>query len=162
MLNKNEKLLGYIDRLPLDHVRRAWVNRVRAEHDRQDKIEAALIADGLERVEADGPITADGREVMRIRGRAYALRPEAHAERLKRAFEAGRTRNAEKQAAQQPEVREAIAATTCPQMHDGKPCGGTLNRRGVCPGCVTGRMGYKYRYQCDTCGFDIVTREELR
>jgi len=159
---KKEKLLEYVDRLSFADVRAAWIARCRAEYDRLDRLEESLSADGFERVEANGPITPDGREVMRIRGRAYALRPEVHAERLKQAFEAGRKKQAEKQAAQPAEVKEALAATTCPQMHNGKPCGGTLNRKGVCPGCITGRMGYRYRYQCDTCGFDIVTKEELK
>lgn len=107
-------------------------------------------------------MTSDGREIVRVGGRAYALRPEVHAERLAQRFEAAKKLQDEKQAAKPAEVTEAIAATTCPQMHDGKPCGGSLNRRGVCPSCVTGKMGYKYRYTCESCGCDIVTREELR
>lgn len=59
-------------------------------------------------------------------------------------------------------VSESLASVACPQMHNGKPCGGALNRRGVCPSCVTGKMGYKYRYTCESCGCDIVTKEELK
>lgn len=159
---KQEKILSYIDNLPLPVVRAAWVARCRAENDRTEELEASLAADGFERVETDRPITDDGREIMRIRGRAYALRPEVHAERLAKRLDVARTQHVEKKAALQSEVKEAIAATTCPQMRDGKPCGGALNRKGVCPGCVAGKMGYKYRYTCESCGCDIVTREELR
>lgn len=162
MLMQNEKILEYFDRLPFEHIRAAWIARCRAENDRLDMIDESLIADGFERVDADGPITGDGREVLRIRGRAYALRPEVHAERLAQRFEAAKKLQAEKQAAQQPKVKESIAAVTCPQMVEGKPCGGALNRKGVCPSCVTGKMGYKYRYTCESCGCDIVTKEELR
>ena len=161
MLTKHEKLIAYLDRLPIAYVRTAWINRVRAEHEREDRVESDLVESGMERVECDGPLMPDGREVMRLRGRAYALRPEVHAERLAQRFEAARQRQAE-QRPEQPEIKEAIASTTCPQMVDGKPCGGALNRRGVCPSCVTGRMGYRYRYTCESCGCDIVTKEELR
>lgn len=161
MLMKQEKILEYIDRLPIETIRAAWVARCRAENDRLDKLEGQLVADGFERVEVDDYLTPDGREVMRVRGRAYALRPDVHAERVARKLAAAQKRVVEKKAAQAAEVNEAIAATTCPQMIGGKPCGGALNRKGVCPGCATGRMGYKYRYTCEACGFDIVTKTEL-
>lgn len=161
MLMKHEKILEYVDRLPFECVRAAWIARCRAENERLDMIDESLAADGFERIEADGPMTADGREVLRIRGRAYALRPEVHAERLAKRLEAARKLRAEQRPAP-PVDYEAIAAATCPQMIEGKPCGGSLNRKGVCPSCVTGKMGYKYRYTCESCGCDIVTREELR
>ena len=155
---KKEKILEYIDRLSFEEVRAAWIAKCRAENGRLDSLEESLEANGFERVEADGPITADGREVMRIRGRAYALRPDVHTERLAQRFAAAKKRQPEKR----PEVKESIATATCPQMVEGKPCGGALNRRGVCPSCVTGRMGYRFRYTCESCGCDIVTKEELR
>ena len=161
MLMKQEKILEYVDRLPIESVRAAWIARCRAENDRMDKLEEQLFADGFERVEADDFLTEDGREALRIRDRAYALRPDVHAERLARRLAAAEKRVAEKKAAQPEAVKEAIAATTCPQMIGGKPCGGALNRKGVCPGCVTGKMGYKYRYTCESCGFDVVTKTEL-
>lgn len=120
----------------------------------------SLLAGGYERVEATGPLTLDGREVLTVAGVAVALRSDVHAERLAAAFEAAR--RSKQKAEKQPEVRESIASVACPQMIEGKPCGGALNRGGVCPACVTGRMGYRYRYTCESCGCDIVTKEELK
>lgn len=163
MLTKNEKLISYLDKLPIAQVRAAWVARVRVEHGRENTMEVGLVASGFERVECDGPLTPDGREVMRVRGRAYALRSDVHSKRLAQRMDAA-LRNAQTQQPVRPAlpVRESIAATTCPQMIEGKPCGASLNRKGVCPSCETGKMGYKYRYTCEVCGFDIVTMEALR
>lgn len=162
MLMKQEKILEYIDRLPFEAVRAAWVVRCMVENGRTENAEKTLFDAGFERIDDDGEyMTEDGREIMRIRGRAYALGPDVHAERLARRLATAESRAAEKQAAQPAAVKEAIAVTTCPQMIGGKPCGGALNRKGVCPGCVTGQMGYRYRYTCESCGFDIVTKTEF-
>lgn len=122
-----------------------------------------LIDYGFESVTAnDGDLmTSDGREIVWSDGAAWALIPTAHYERRQVAIEHAITREVVRRKSQQ-EVCETIAATTCPQMIGGKPCGGALNKNGVCPACITGKMGYKYRYTCESCGCDIVTREELR
>lgn len=120
---------------------------------------------GLEPVDGwDGSVmTADGRPVVMVRdGVAYAPVAEEFAERVRDAIAEAEKREADRRASQPKPVREGIAAATCPQMSGGRPCGGTLNRSPVCPSCVTGRMGYRYRYTCESCGCDIVTREELR
>jgi hypothetical protein len=90
------------------------------------------------------------------------MTPTAHMAAVQAAINAKVDAEKAKSIVTSPVVAEVIAATTCPQMVEGKPCGGALNRRGVCPSCVTGKMGYKYRYQCESCGFDIVTREPLK
>lgn len=133
----------------------------RAQNNNIEKGRAGMVAHGYEETTEPGPLTADGREVIEEWGKRWALRPDVHAERLAQRFEAARKRPAEKEP-EQPEIKESIAAAMCPQMIEGKPCGGSLNRRGVCPACVTGRMGYRYRYTCESCGCDIVTKEELR
>lgn len=110
---------------------------------------------------SDGALmTSDGREVVWIGGTAWALIANVHDERRQAAIEHAITRETVLRKSQQ-EVCETIAATTCPQMIGGKPCGGALNKKGVCPACITGKMGYKYRYTCESCGFDIVTKTEL-
>lgn len=103
----------------------------------------------------------DGRRVVTKDGRRYAMPIEAHRAAVEAALAAKVEVEKARRAAQPKEVRESIAATACPQMHQGKPCGGALNRKGVCPSCVTGKMGYRYRYTCESCGFDIVTKTEL-
>ncbi len=159
MLIKNDKLISYMDRLSLDVVRAAWIARVRAEHGRLDTIEAGLIESGMVRVDADGPITPDGREVMRIRGRAYALRPEVHAERLAQRFEAAKKRQAEEQA-EQPETKSVVGTESLSQIVCPK-CGDSLQHTSVCPKCSAGQRGYKHRYACVCGAIEIISQEAL-
>lgn len=148
----------------INEVRTAWIARVRREAHRVDP-EAWLVGRGYERVNvAVGVLmTDDGREVLRLDGQPWSLRPEVHAARVREAMDAATARAGvpKTEPAAEP-VTEGIDAATCPQMVSGRPCGGTINRAGVCPSCVTGRMGYRYRYTCESCGCDIVTREALK
>jgi hypothetical protein len=149
-----------LEREPLADVTAAYIDRVRLEKGTVEKARAAMPSRGYEEIQEDGDLTADGREIVNMYGKRWALRSEVHTERLEqrmaevKALKAMVVENTQ-------EVREAIAATKCPQMHNGKPCGGALNVKPVCPGCPVGREGYRYRYQCDTCNFDIVTKTEL-
>ena len=128
-----------------------------------DQIDTWAEAHGY--VETDMPdahgFLADGRRVVVVDGRRFVMTLEAHNAAVNAAIAAKVEVEKARRAAQPKEVRESIAATTCPQMHKGKPCGGALNRKGVCPSCVTGKMGYRYRYTCESCGLDIVTKTEL-
>jgi hypothetical protein len=145
---------------PPDAVRaaiRIWATR----HAYESKTSAAVLeSSGWERVDAapGTQLTQDGRPVIWAHGQAWAMTREAWGSSMQKA----QAEAAAKRPAQPKPVREGIAAATCPQMSGGRPCGGTLNRSPVCPSCVTGRMGYRYRYTCEICGCDIVTREELR
>lgn len=128
----------------------------------------SLLSSGFEVVEANGNVTADGRIVLSVNGATVALTKESHEARLNEAIDTARAATvknqiiADKQDSPAQVAKEEFSVTTCPQMADGKPCGGALNKKGVCPACVAGKMGYKYRYSCESCGFDIVTKAELR
>jgi hypothetical protein len=162
MITKKERLLFALASLSSDEAAQveAMLSGIRAGG------APALHLSGFESVDVakDAYLTPDGREIVRIGGEAWALTVYVHETRkaslMERAIakEAAR-KNAETQGM---DKREGIAATTCPQMCGGKPCGGTLNQSPVCSSCVTGKMGYLYRYTCESCGFDIVTREQLR
>lgn len=152
-----------------DVVTSAYVAYMRKQNNNTEKGREYMLAHGFEIVGGGGPITADGRESFEVYGKRWALNPEAHAKALAERIEQAKAMQRLKEEAGQQRadkshdpVAEGIAATTCPQMSSGKPCGGTLNRAPVCPSCVTGKMGYRYRYTCESCGCDIVTREELR
>lgn len=154
MLTKNEKLISHICSLPFLEVRAAWIARCRTEHGRLASLEASLVESGMERVEANGPITGDGREVMRIRGRAYALRPEIHADRLAAAFESAKKRKPD------PETKsvvgtESLSAMVCPK------CGDALQHTAVCPKCAAGKLGYRHRYACVCGGVDLISKDKL-
>lgn len=161
MLNIQEKMFA----APFSDVRDGFIARARLESGRIADARLWMVNMGFEEVEPEPEqiITRDGREIILAHGKSWALRPDVHAERLAAAFDAARHREpptSESQAGH--DARESIATVICPQMIEGRPCGGSLNRRGVCPSCVTGKMGYRYRYTCESCGCDIVTREELR
>lgn len=157
MIKNIDRIIGKLSALSLADVKTAYIQRFYIERDRLDHVTERLIDNGYEWIDDPGtPVTYDGREVLRIGRRAFALRTGVHVERLREAMEHERAMRE-----QDVQRSESVAAITCPQMIEGKPCGGALNRAPVCPSCVTGRMGYKYRYTCESCGFDIVTKTEL-
>lgn len=166
MIKKSEKLLAAMLSIRPEVVRMAIKSWAMAQvHKRKSNddvlrglgMDVVAVPDGQGHV-GDG---ADLRPVMWVDGVAWALPPDIHRQRQAAAIERARKAKPATQN-ESANATEGIASVSCPQMHQGKPCGGSLNRKGVCPSCVTGKMGYKYRYTCESCGCDIVTREELR
>ena len=154
MLMKHEKILEYFDRLPIHVIRAAWVARCRAENERLDKLEASLTKEGFERVEAGGVVTEDGREVLTIRGRSYALSQEIHAKRLADSF--ARSKKQQVVAEAKSVVgTESLSSLACPK------CGDSLQHTTVCPSCSAGKIGYRHRYICACGAVDIVSKEAL-
>lgn len=145
MLRKSEKIIASLDRLPIDTVRAAWIARVRAETGRLDALELALVDSGMERVETSAPITGDGREVIFVRGRAYALRPELHAARKTAAF--SRAKKVERQEDSTP--GEALSSVRCPS------CMSAMAKQLVCPKCAKGKAGFKILCVCTECGHEV-------
>lgn len=168
MITKEDSLVLRLRSTPHDVVQSAIKRWSLSEIKKSKSLVAAMIDDGWEPVDvAKDAHAVDGRPVYRVRGSAYAMRADVFAQRVRDAIDDAQTKAAQRTsrhndaATDEHAVAECIAAITCPQMIEGKPCGGSLNRKGA-PSCVTGRMGYKYRYTCESCGCDIVTREELR
>lgn len=100
-----------------------------------------------------GQILLDGVPVFWFARRAYALRPEVHAERLTTALEAQRL-------TQEPEAKsvagtEGMSAMVCPK------CGDALQHTKVCPSCAAGKIGYSHRYACACGAVDMVSKEAL-
>lgn len=127
----------------------------------------SLLDSGFEIVDVAGAVTSDGRTVLTVNGATVALKKEVHEARLREALDVARAAFVKKQQPVEQEtpaqrVKEEISTITCPQMTEGRPCGGALNKKGVCPACISGQMGYRYRYSCESCGLDIVTKTELR
>ena len=138
----------------MDDVRRAYIARVRLEHGRIDSARGVMLATGHEAVDvpAHQLLTDDGREVLRAHGKAWALRPEIHAQRLAEAMEQARQRDAA-QAAQQPQpAQPAPQPTVCTSLIDGQLCGGNLAMTPVCPNCALGKSGVAATLTCDVCG----------
>lgn len=154
MLMKHEKILEYLDRLPIHIVRAAWIARCRAENERVDKLEDSLSKEGFERVVADGIVTEDGREVLTIRSRSYALRKEIHAKRLADSFARSKKQQSVIEA-KSVVGTESLSNLACPK------CGDALQHTVVCPHCSAGKIGYRHRYICVCGAVDIISKDAL-
>lgn len=168
MLTQLEKVVWASD---FDVLSAVFQARAKFESVNHDELDQQMISDGYQPVVAspDQMLYDDGREILRAHGKAWVLRLDIHERRRLDALDEAMQQQAAAHHStprdkhhDEPAVSEGIATVTCPQMSGGRPCGGALNRSQVCPSCVTGKMGYKYRYTCESCGCDIVTREELK
>lgn len=140
--------LAKIMALPFPDARKIWIARARAEA-RRPTTGASLSALGFERVDVPGDnlLTDDGREVLRAHGKAWALKPEIHAQRLAEAMEQVKQRDAAN-----AEQSQQQTDTTCTALIDGQLCGGTLINAPVCPRCALGKSGVAATRTCDVCG----------
>lgn len=141
-------------------VREAFVARARAEAGRNAILRGVVRDAGYEQVSVDPSalLTPDGREVLRLCGRTWALLPEIHAQRLAEAMEVARQRDAAMAAQQQP----ATPPTTCAALIDGQLCGGTLVKTPVCPRCALGKSGVAATLTCDVCGHVTAVMREAK
>lgn len=136
-----------------DSVRALWISRARAESGRRVDSEKIMRENEFELVDedVDSILTDDGREILRAHGKAWALRPEIHAQRLAEALEQAKQRDA----AKRPQDKTAAAnnpPTTCAALIDGQLCGGVLSATSVCPKCALGKQGVAQIMTCDVCG----------
>lgn len=147
MIKKIEKEIytaSFID------VRAAFIARSRFESGRISGALQMMEREGFEQIDIpEGQLlTEDGREILHVHGKAWALQPEIHAQRLAEAMEQARQRDAAMAAQQQP----ATPPTTCAALIDGQLCGGTLINAPVCPRCALGKSGVAATRTCDVCG----------
>lgn len=141
MYQNQELVVRILARLPVRDVREAYANVVRGWRD-PHRIVDYMIKRGWEPVDNDGDLTMDGREVVHINGKSWALKPEVHAQRL-----------AEARAKQQSQsTHPTTPPTVCTTLIDGQLCGGTLIRAAVCPRCALGKSGVAATMTCDVCG----------
>lgn len=145
MICDNDRAAVFIGRADFAAVRAAFVVRARAEAGRNATLRGVVREAGYEQVSVDSSalLTPDGREVLRLCGRAWALLPEAHAARMAEAMELAK---------QQPPAQQPAPPTTCTSLIDGQLCGGTLVRAPVCPRCALGKSGVAATLTCDVCG----------
>lgn len=151
MLYTKDKLISSLDYIDFPTVRAAFIARARLESGRIADVRQWMQDNGFEvlDVPADQLLTDDGREVLRAYGKAWALKPEIHAQRLAEAMEQARKRDAA-MAAQQSQPSQS--PTTCTALIDGQLCGGTLTSAAVCPRCALGKSGVVATLTCDVCG----------
>jgi len=127
--------------LPLESARQVYIADVQAR-----RISGSLEDLGFEAVDEAGPVTKDGREIVRVRGRDYALRPEVHAEMLAAAF-------AEKKAQRKGQVNsqpgESLTSVLCPS------CQSAMAKSPICPNCAKGKAGFKILCICTECAHEV-------
>lgn len=154
MLNAQEKLLKITSALDIATVRAAYITRSRIESGRIADTRQWMLDNGFELLDipTDRLLTEDGREVLRAHGKAWALKPEIHAQRLAEAMEQARKRDATIAAQQAQQPKQTAQQTTCTSLIDGQLCGGTLIRAAVCPRCALGKSGVAATLTCDVCG----------
>ena len=154
MIANEEKVLAKLSegRINFEKVRSIYISLARERAGRTGSAKKWIIDNGFELVgvPADQLLTDDGREIIRAYGKAWALKPEVHAQRLADAVEQAKQRDAA-MAKRQP-AQPTNPPTTCTTLIDGQLCGGTLIRAAVCPRCALGKMGVAATLTCDVCG----------
>lgn len=152
MITEKEKMVALINSVKWEDVKSAYVLRARLAAGRISTARQWMLDKGFERVEVpdDALLTDDGREVLRAHGKAWALKPGVHAQRLAEAFEQAKQRD---MALKQAKHNEAeTPPSTCAALIDGQLCGGTLIKASVCPRCALGKSGVAATLTCDVCG----------
>ncbi|MDO9584388.1 MAG: hypothetical protein Q7J24_14955 [Desulfomicrobium sp.] len=157
MIDSREKLYFLMLREPFSRVRTAFIQRSRVESDRIKDSRLWMEEQGFEVVDVDKAalVTRDGREVQHGFGKAWALRPEVHAERLAQAFAEKKQRQESRNPTKSVAGTEDLSTITCPK------CGDSLQHTAVCPKCAAGKLGYRHRYACVCGGVDLVSKEAL-
>lgn len=137
---------------PFDVVRAAYISRARLESGRIADSRQMMQGNGFELIDApdDRLLTDDGREILHAHGKAWALKPDVHAQRLAEAFEQAKQRDVALKQAKHNEAE--TPPSTCLALIDGQLCGGTLVRAAVCPRCALGKSGVAATLTCDVCG----------
>lgn len=154
MLDQADKLMAVLARHDVATVRAAYITRSRIESGRIADTRQWMLDNGFEliSVSEDALLTDDGREILHAHGKAWALKPEIHAQRLAEAMEQARKRDATIAAQQAQQPKQTAQQTTCTSLIDGQLCGGTLVLAAVCPRCALGKSGVAATLTCDVCG----------
>ena len=165
MLKTEEEIYAAMSRIDHATVRAVYIQRVREETGRIADTRQWMLDNGFDLIDApEGSLlTDDGREILRAHGKAWALKPEIHAQRLAEALAAQKQRDAadpdrtpppSDQTTKSVAGTEALAEVTCPK------CGDAMQRSAVCPKCAAGKAGLRHRYTCP-CGVEFVTKDKL-
>jgi hypothetical protein len=135
---------------PIEVVREAWVNRVLEEHNRRDRATERLLSAGWELVDTDSGtlLLGDGREVLHIGAKSYALPLEEHKRRRQEAIDAA-VASVKKAAPQPQQPGEGLSSVLCPV------CQSAMAKSPVCPNCAKGKQGFKILCQCTECSHEV-------
>ena len=152
-MNELQSILRSMNAAPFAEVKKAYAIRAKMEHCRIEFVNNAMSNAGFELVQqVNGMLTHDGREVAWAQGKAWALKPEIHAQRLEEAMGQARQRDVAMAAHKPQPAQPGQQQKTCTSLIDGQLCGGTLIRAAVCPRCALGKSGVAATLTCDVCG----------
>jgi hypothetical protein len=153
MITKIEKLAMTMAGISFADCRDAWILRARLEAGRVADARQWLLDNGLEVVDArpNDLLTADGREIFRSHGKAWALLPEIHAKRRADALAAAqdKARGATARQVPTPSPGEALSSVLCPSCHH------EMAKTPICPNCKLGKQGYRIMCTCTDCGQEV-------
>lgn len=132
-------------------VREAYIARVRLEKGAIERLRRDMPIRGYEEVSDPGLLTTDGREVIVMYGKRWALRPDVHAQRradsLAEAKRLDDTARAAQRHAEKP--GESLTCVLCPS------CKSVMAKAPVCPNCAKGKAGFKILCACTECGHEV-------
>lgn len=140
--------------------KRDVANAIEMYLDRMNKAESEAIKSmpgrGYEEVGDEGDITADGREVISLYGKRWAVRQEIYEKR----FEEEASRAAA--APENPKAEtKSVAGTDGPSVMTCPKCGDILQYSTVCPACSAGKAGYRHRYSCVHGCVDLASKDKI-
>lgn len=141
-----------------EEVTSAYIQRIREEHNRIDKVRTWLNENGYieipESLYTGRRLTDYDAVIYEIHGKRYALSEEKQKEWHEKAVAEKIKETAVGVVTVPVADVEAIASKKC-------ACGGSLLKTGICKDSMFGRAGFKYHYECDSCDFDILSKTEL-
>lgn len=132
-------------------VRKAFIARMFDAKAKNIKFSETIESLSYERTTENGFVTKDGREIVKIKNENWVLTKEGHAKKLAKGFaEAVPTVKTKS-----IEGTEVLSELCCPS------CKEQLQHSTVCGLCDAGRIGYRHRYICASCGADFVSKVKL-
>lgn len=149
-------IYDFLARFQFYDVKEGYMLRYLEEKQRWDERDAWLIAHGYEEVfdAGDKLLYHDGREVVRSNRRTFVLNAEEWTRRRELSLQLASNLNTATSADSRSSTVETLAESVC-------KCGGSINIASVCKACELGKLGYKFRYTCDSCDLDIVSKKEI-
>lgn len=111
---------------------------------------------GYEEIFDDGDITPDGREIVPLYGKRWALRKDVYEKRFEEASSPNVVVPDEKTA-----ETKSVAGTDGPSIVLCPKCGDMLQYSTICPACSAGRAGYRHRYSCVNGCVDFASKVKI-
>ena len=146
----------FLVRFQFYDVKEGYMLRYLEEKQRWEDRDNWLVEHGYEEVFDAGEkmLYSDGREVVRSNRRTFVLNADEWKRRRELSFQLASNKSIDIPVEDKRGTVEALAESVC-------QCGGSINIASVCKACELGKLGYRFRYTCDSCDLDIVSKKEI-